>query len=110
MSGVDAAAAIALRSDALYVRITGTSARGPEVKAISPFATREGAVAEAGRVSTLMSGTLVRDQVVVDGARRDLTGKRVMLSGLPANGAICFVLGVAEGATSSTLTVLRKLP
>ena len=116
MSAVDASYAQALKNDALYLRAVPASAaiwgdRGVSTKAICPLALRDDAVNEATRQATFLAGPNVRDTVTVVGARRDLVGKVVTVRGSRLGydaGVVCFVIGAAEAAAETVLTVIRK--
>ncbi|UIJ46893.1 hypothetical protein LZK98_08115 [Sphingomonas cannabina] len=109
MSSVDPAAALAFKSEALYLRqptdsVVAWGDRGVEVKFISPLATRAGAVAETQRMAAFFGMPIVRETVVVAGKRRDLQGKTRIIGGI-----VSIVIGAKENGSDTTLTVLRRL-
>ena len=116
---VDPGFAAVLRSDALYLGVATVSAsawggRGVEVKAISPFAERAAAEAEAYRTADFLAGPSVRDQVIVPGQRRDLVGRalrvRIAAGDLGYGQPVpVFVIGAEERDSDTALTVLRRL-
>lgn len=115
MTAVDPAYAIALKNEALYVRV-GTAdpawSDGQESKSISPLALRADAIAEAQRQIAFVGGPVVREQAEVPGARCDLIGRPVVLTGPGLGyeeGLPVFVIGAAEGEATTVLTVLRRL-
>lgn len=116
---VDAATAEALKAPALYVTATPAGAAewgdlAVDSEIISPFALAADATNEATRQAAFLGGPLVQDTHLVAGARRDLFGEFVRLTGDRLgyqNGAFAFVIGVteAEDRTTTTLTVVRPL-
>jgi len=90
------------------------STQGVAIAASSPFATEEGAAAEAARVLALMADPTVQDELLVVGRRSDLTGHCItgVGGGLdydPA-GESLYVLRARELADNTTaLVVLRRL-
>ena len=106
-----------LGSTALFANADATGVawgeRGVESETISPLALKADAEAEAARQLEFLSGPLVEDVVVVDGARRDLMLKTIAVTGsklgYDANGKAVFVIGYQELAATTELYVLRSL-
>lgn len=117
MPAVDPAYGQWLKDEALFLRARPAGApawgdRGVSLKAISPLALRDDAIAEANRQALFLAGPLVRDRVTVPGARRDLVGRVVRITGDRLGydvARICLVLGADEGAADTVLTVIRSL-
>lgn len=117
MPAVDPAYGQWLKADALYVRVAPAGAgvwadRGASIKRLSSLAVRDDAAAEASRQAQFLAGPLVRDRVLVRGARRDLVGRTVAIAGDRLGyeqPRACFVLGAEEGPSETVLTVIRSL-
>lgn len=117
MPAIDPAYGQWLKAEALYVRATPLGGpawgdRAVSIKALSPIASRDAAGAEAERQLSFLAGPLVRDRVTVSGARRDLIGRAVTITGDRLGydqPRMCFVIGIEEGATETVLTVIRSL-
>lgn len=110
-----------LRAGALYVAAASPNAaawagKGIETEIVSPYATRPGGLAEATKEAAFLAGPLVRDTVVIAGARKDLIAQPVTLTmvlarlGYTAGGVAAFVLGAQEQDNGTTiLNVVRSL-
>ncbi|MBX9881275.1 MAG: hypothetical protein K2X73_04810 [Sphingomonas sp.] len=117
MASVDPAYGQWLKADALYLRARPAGAgiwgdRGASLKAMSPFALRDDAAAEADRQALFLAGPLVRDRVLVPGQRRDLIGRAVQIIGDQLGyeqPRTVFVIGIDEGSSETVLTVIRSL-
>lgn len=114
---IDSGYAAYLRADALYVDVADAQAalwpNGRKLTAISPFATRDAALAEGARRAAFLGGAKVQDKVVVPGRRRDLLGRVVALTGqrggYSAEPVAALVIGYQEQAETTTLFVIRRL-
>ena len=117
MRAVDPAYGQWLKSDALYLRARSATAaawgdRGASTTAMSPFALRADAAAEADRQLAFLAGPLVRDRVLVAGARRDLVGRVIEVVGDRLGyqqARRVFVIGAEEGVAETVLTIVRSL-
>lgn len=87
--------------------------RAVETEIISPLVFQGDAEAECIRQMLFMEGPLVEDVVQVTGARRDLMGKVITITGdrlgYDAGGKLAFVIGYIEGKGITDLSVVRKL-
>lgn len=114
---VDTTFASWLKSDALYVSSAPASAGvwGDSAQAstlVSPLALKADAEAEAARQSTFLAGPLVVDEHDVQGARKDLIGRTITITGDRLGyeqGRVAFVIGAQEGAGITTLTVITRM-
>lgn len=117
---VDSGFADWLKRGALYLTAAPTNAaqwpgaKGVATEIVSPFATRAAALIEAGRQAEFLKGPNVRENVTVKGARKDLIGRAINLTGdrlgYSSAATAVFVLGAQEQDNGTTvLTVLRRL-
>jgi hypothetical protein len=116
---VDAGFATWLKEGALYLSVSPDNAaawagNGVETEIVTPFALRAAAVAAGSAQADFLKGPNVKDLLAVRGARRDLIGRCIALTGDRMGysnvGRAAFVLGAEELDNGTTiLAVLRRL-